>query len=310
MTEITLPSTLILLVVLLFVSLLIALIILWLRTRSQLKTASDEVDHLRTRFSPVLSIEKEVIRLQKEATTIAQNIEDTRNSYAEKRELLGQLEEEVAIFDEKLSFAAFGIYEPHFDFSDSQQYKEKIKEIRTRQKQMVSSKTATIVPVTWHVDGSLSKGRVMMNRQSRLTLRAFNGECASAIANARWNNVIAMKKRILNAVKQINNANMSSSLTINDDYVALKLDELHITHEYREQLKIEKDRRAERARAEREEKKLLAEARAAEQEERRYQKLLKKHGRKPARINDASRNWKQPWPRPTTQANAPGQWRK
>ena len=224
----------------------------------------------------MLSIEKEVVRLQKEATTIAKNIEDTRTSYAEKRKLLGQLEEEVAIFDEKLSFAAFGVYEPHFDFGDSQQYKEKIKEIRTRQKQMVSSKTATIVPVTWHVDGSLSKGRVMMNRQSRLTLRAFNGECASAIANARWNNVVAMEKRILNAEKQINNANKSSSLIINEEYVALKLDELHVTHEYREQLKIEKDQRAERARAEREEKKLLAEARTAEREERRYQKLLEK----------------------------------
>ena len=60
------------------------------------------------------------------------------------------------------------------------------------------------------------------------------------------------------------------------EYVAFKLDELHITHEYREQLKIEKDRRAERTRAEREENKLLTEARAAEGEERRYQKLLEK----------------------------------
>ncbi len=283
MTEITLPSSLILVVILIFVSILIILTVLWSRTRSQLnsaahnlKTASDEVDHLRTRFSPVLSIEEEVVRLQKEAAEISQNITNARTSYAEKRTMLGKLEEEVAVFDEKLSFAAFGVYEPHFDFGDSQQYKEKIKEIRTRQKQMVSSKTATIAPVTWHVDGSLSKGRVMMNRQSRLTLRAFNGECASAIANARWNNVVAMEKRILNAEKQINAANKSSSLVVNEGYVALKLDELHIAHEYREQLKIEKDRRAERARAEREEKKLLAEARAAEREERRYQKLLDK----------------------------------
>ena len=283
MNEITLPSSLVLLAVFIFLGLLIFLIVHWSRARSQLKSAeqnlettSDEVNRLRTRFSPALSLEKEVVRLQKECTEIAQNIALTRTSYAEKRKLLGQLEEEVAVFDEKLSFAAFGVYEPHFDFGDSQQYKEKIKEIRTRQKQMVSSKTATIAPVTWHVDGSLSKGRVMMNRQSRLTLRAFNGECASAIANARWNNVVAMEKRILNAEKQINSANKSSSLKINEDYVALKLDELHITHEYREQLKIEKDRRAERARAEREEKKLLAEARAAEREERRYQKLLEK----------------------------------
>jgi FKBP-type peptidyl-prolyl cis-trans isomerase len=116
----------------------------------------------------------------------------------------------------------------------------------------------------------------MINRQIRLTMRAFNNECEAAIANTRWNNVNAMEKRILNAATQINNANESMRLTISDRYVALKLDELHLAHEYRERLKIEREERAEMARAEREEKKLLAEAEAAEREEQRFQNLLDK----------------------------------
>ena len=56
----------------------------------------------------------------------------------------------------------------------------------------------------------------------------------------------------------------------------MKLDELHLTHEYRERLKIEKDERAELARAEREEKKLIAEAETAEREERKFAELLNK----------------------------------
>ena len=64
------------------------------------------------------------------------------------------------------------------------------------------------------------------------------------------------------------------NLVIHEDYVALKLDELHLTHEFRERLKIEEDERAERARAEREEKKLLADAEAAEREERKFAELL------------------------------------
>lgn len=116
----------------------------------------------------------------------------------------------------------------------------------------------------------------MINRQTRLTMRAFNNECEAAIANARWNNVVAMERRILNAAKQIDSANASMNLVLNRNYIALKLDELRLTHEYRERLKIEKDERAELARAEREEKKLLAEAEAAEREERRYAELLNK----------------------------------
>ena len=66
------------------------------------------------------------------------------------------------------------------------------------------------------------------------------------------------------------------NLEISGQYVELKIDELRLTHEYREQQKIEKEDRAELKRAEREEKKLLAEADAAEKEENKYLKLLEK----------------------------------
>jgi len=193
---------------------------------------------------------------------------------------------QVAIYDERLSFAELGVYEPHFDFSDSEAYKAAITAVRERQKDMVSSKTATICPADWTVDGSKSKGQAMVNRQTRLTMRAFNNECEAAIANTRWNNVNAMEKRIQTAAKQINSANESMRLTINDTYVALKLEELYLTHEYRERLKAEKEERAEMARAERDEKKLLAEAEAAEREELRFQQLLEK-ARSEAGVDEA-----------------------
>ncbi len=118
-----------------------------------------------------------------------------------------------------------------------------------------------------------------------LTMRAFNNECEAAIANTRWNNIVAMEKRILNSAKQVNGANSSMNLVISERYVALKIDELHLTHEYREQLKIEKDERAELARAEREKKRLLQEAQEAEREEVRYQKLLDR-ARKSAGVDE------------------------
>ena len=141
---------------------------------------------------------------------------------------------------------------------------------------MVSAKNATHCPTEWTIGESRSKGQAMINRQTRLTLRAFNSECTAALANVRWNNVVAMEKRILNSAKQIDSANASLNLTIDEKYISLKLDELHLTHEHKERLKIERDERAELARAEREEKRILAEAEAAEREERRYRALLDK----------------------------------
>ena len=272
------PSTIALLV---WLILPIVLLVLWLRARKRAKTTMKtvenherELEQLKSKYSPIISIESELDQLRSSAEVAQKETDDIRAQYTDKRSTLRKLEQQVAIYDERIAFAELGVYEPHFDFGDSDTYKASIKEMRDRQKAMVSSKSATVCPTDWTVDCSRSKGQTMINRQTRLTMRAFNNECEAAIANTRWNNVVAMEKRILNAAKQIDNSNTSMNLVIHEDYVALKLDELHLTHEFRERLKIEKDERAERARAEREEKKLLADAEAAEREEEKFAELL------------------------------------
>lgn len=261
----------------------ILILILWLRARGAKNRAEKRIaeaeataDVLKEKYAPITTVEDEIKTLKDTATGIQKQIEETRSSYSEKRATLKKLEQQVAIYDEKLSFAELGVYEPHFEFNDADEYKQEIKSIRDRQKAMVSAKTSTLCPTDWQVDGSRAKGQTMINRQTRLTMRAFNNECEAATANTRWNNVNAMEKRILNAATQIDKANESMNLRISEQYASLKLDELHATHEYRERLKVEKEERAELARAEREEKKLLAEAKAAEVDEERYQKLLDK----------------------------------
>jgi hypothetical protein len=263
------------------------LLVLWLRARRETLGLKDKFSSIipvgeqlalleKQAAREVSAAQEQVSRARDEELTILKGIDDQRAAYAEKRQILERLEQQVAIYDEKLAFAELGIYEPHFEFSDSEVYKAQILTVRQRQKVMLSAKIATTCPADWTVDGSRSKGQTMVDRQTRLTMRAFNNECQAAIANARWNNAAAMQKRIINAANQINGANASMRLEITKDYILLKIEELHLTHEYREKLKAEKDERVERARAEREEKKFLAEAEAAEREERRYQALLER----------------------------------
>lgn len=266
---------------------------LYVLAQHRLKQAKKQIaDLLRrltdveTRFEPILSIELELEGLAQQKSHLLEDIQAIRDNYREKRDTLDRLEAQIAVFDERLSFAELGVYEPHFDFKDSETFKRRIREVRDEQKAMISAKVATICPANWTVDGSLSKGKTMVNRQTRLTMRAFNNECEAAIANARWNNVVAMEKRIVNAAKQINSANVSMQLELSEEYVQLKLTELYLTHEYREQIKAEKDERAEKARAERSEKKLIAEARAAEKEENKYAELLSK-ARREAGVDEA-----------------------
>lgn len=249
---------------------------LWFQARSSSRRSSQEATALRERFAPVVSLDTEISRKRDEADATRRETAEVRSTYAEKRKLLDQLEQQVAVYDERLSFAELGVYEPHFDFSDSEEYKDSIRRCREEQKRMVSDKSAVSASNNWTVDGSKSKGQTMINRQTKLTLRAFNNECEAAIANVRWNNVNAMEKRIRTSASQIDGANASMNLKLEEDYIELRIKELRLTHEYREKQKAEKEERAEMARAEREEKKLLAEAEAAEKKEREYKRLLDK----------------------------------
>ncbi|PZQ19293.1 MAG: DUF4041 domain-containing protein [Ancylobacter novellus] len=231
---------------------------------------------LSLRYGGIVDAEQEVRILKAQAQTEQDLIERLRASYAEKKLVYDRLIREVAIFDDRLAFGEMGVYEPHFDFTDSEAFKQGIVEVRDAQKRMVSNKSAVVCSRQWTVDGSVAKGTTMTNRNIRLTLRAFNNECEAAISNTRWNNANAMEKRILNARKQVDSMNESNLVTITEAYVELKLKELFLTHEYREKLKEEKEERAEAVRAAREEQKLERDMERAEEEERHYAEMLAK----------------------------------
>ncbi|MBY3342893.1 DUF4041 domain-containing protein [Rhizobium laguerreae] len=237
---------------------------------------TSRVTEIEARFKDVLDLDAEAALLRAQNQQEVSQIEQLRASYAEKKIVYDRLLKEVAIFDEKLAFVEMGVYEPHFDYTDSEEYKQNIETVRAAQKQMVSLKTAVVCPTAWTVDGSTAKGQTMTNRNIKLTLRAFNNECDAAIANTRWNNVNAMEKRMGNALIQINKLNESNRVFITEEYVKLKFQELFLTHEYREKLKAEREERAELARAQKEEQKLIRDMERAEEDEARYQRLLDK----------------------------------
>ncbi|MBX3492167.1 MAG: DUF4041 domain-containing protein [Parvibaculum sp.] len=228
------------------------------------------------RFSGAVDAEAELDRIKGQVDAEVAKLNQMRSDYKDKRATYDRLLKEVAIFDEKLSFAEMGVYEPHFDFSDSETYKAAIATARDAQKEMVSSGGAVVCTTNWSVDGSAAKGKTMTARNIRLTLRAFNNECDAAIANTRWNNVNAMEKRILRAQEQIDKLNASNAVFITSDYLKLKLNELYLTHEYREKLKAERDERAEAARLAREEQRLLRDMEEAQEQEEHYERLLAK----------------------------------
>jgi hypothetical protein len=282
-----------------FVAVLVLVLTIWHEHRSWTQAMEIEVARrtsLEARFSQIVDADAEAARIVADAESTAQQrkvaaqqaletlaaqthvtmrkLEEIGRSYAETKARYTRLAKEVAAFDERLAFAEMGVYEPHFDFDTSEEFKNAIAEVRDRQKAMVSNNT-WVISRAWIIGGRATKGKTKSSAVL-LTLRAFNSECDAAIANVRWNNVKALEKRIENARKFINRQNVPNAIEITERYFALKLEELRLTHEYREKLKQENEEQLASTRSAREEQKLLHDMELAEQEEARYQRMLSK----------------------------------
>ena len=237
---------------------------------------------MRARYARVVDVEKERARVADERDKLAARIKKRRaawkTEYEETVSELSQLNDQLVSTRDQVAMESFGLYEPIFDFEDPEDFKKKLKEIRAEQKDMLRGKTAAVCQTEWTVEGSKAKGRTMTNRQLRLMLRAFNGECDAAMGKVRYNNVGTLEKRIERAFKAINKLGESNTCSITHKFLAFKLDELHLVHELREKLQaVREEQKAirqqmrEEARAQREIEKARAEA---EKEESRYDKAL------------------------------------
>lgn len=205
-------------------------------------------------------IQKNIDNAKKELESLNQEIITKNNSInnldveiKEKKLMIDDLTDEV-------SYQEFGFYRPKYDCMSSTEYTEKIKEIRTKQKNLVKDKKALSFSTEWTLDGSKAKGRAMNNDNMKMVLRAFNNECDVLISKVKFNNVERIEDRIKKVALQIDKLNTRNKISILQSYIDLKIEELHLVHEH--------------AVKKQEEKEILREQRAQEREEAKLQKEI------------------------------------
>lgn len=216
-------------------------------------------------------------------SSLQDRIKELRSSYSEKKSIYDELEKAISIYREDAEFAEMGAFEPHFDFDTSEEFKESIRENRSKQKDMLRVKSrdgAIWCGTDWTVHNSRAEGKKMTTRAINLTARAFNGECDAAIANCTFKNWSIMHDRIQAAFDKINALNEVNDVHISRKYLELKTQELDLVHSYKMKKQAEKEEQREiRAQMAEERKAQLEIERAikdAEAEEARAQKALDK----------------------------------
>ncbi|MDF1662766.1 MAG: DUF4041 domain-containing protein [Planctomycetota bacterium] len=243
------------------------------------------------RFKDILDVEAEVNATQLRLKELEQlkvktesEYEQTCTSYQMEAGsiLVGikALKKELRELDELANLQEFGFYPKHYEFSTVDQFKDRISKVQERMKGLIKDKAAAVCHTTWHIDGNVKKGQKMINEAIKVALRAFNGECDAAIAKVKYNNILVMEKRIRKSCEAINKLNKSNQVEITKTYLNLKLEELHLAHEYEELKQAIKEEQRELKEQMREEQKALKELekiqKQAEKEEESFEKALAK----------------------------------
>lgn len=176
---------------------------------------------------------------------------------------------ELSSVEEALEIQSFGFYKPRYGFESSTQYVARLVTIRDKQKRMISEDKAAPCDTKWTVGGSAAEGKKMVKQQSKLMLRAFNGECDAAVAKVKYDNVVTLQERITKAYEAINKLGEVQRVFISQQYLDLKLAELHLVHEHREKVQEEKEEQKRIREQMREEQKAQAEIERAKAEAER-----------------------------------------
>lgn len=254
--------------------------------KSELEALQQKYDELQALLTPemrnalalqekIRELEQSIQSEQKEIESLDKAIADKQNHISLLDNTISNKKSEIVSLDDEILVQEFGLYEPYFDFANALDYKEELAKIRSKQKELIKNKTAVSGATEWTVNGSASKGKKMVSDTQKLLLRAFNTECDELVAKVKYTNFDASLNKIYKSAEAISKLGTIMHISINSNYLDLKIKELRLAFEYQQKKQEEKEAqkaaRAEMREAARLQKEIEAQRKKIEKEQTHYQ---------------------------------------
>jgi Domain of unknown function (DUF4041)/Meiotically up-regulated gene 113 len=224
--------------------------------------------------SNILLKENEIKDRERTLATLAQEQEELKFKTDRLRVEVGELEEEANI-------QSFGFYQPKYSFISFGDYYLQLKQVKGYQKDMLRDDKAAICRTSWVVKDSEKEGKKLAKNFLRLVLIIFNSECDGIVSRVKPSNIVASEEKIKKHFKSLNRASQVIDCEITEEYLRLKLRELHLQYESECKKQEEKEQEQElnaRMKQESKDQRKLEEEnkkiREAEERERRYEQQI------------------------------------
>lgn len=196
------------------------------------QTIDDLKDQLLPEHNDIRVLNQQIADLKQSCDLEKNRLTALKDSYFDVENKIHNLRQEYIELDEEILYQSYSLFKPMYDFSTSEEYKDRLDDIRAQQKEMIRDKTAAICSTKWTVNGSEAKGRKVTNDNIKLLLRCFNTDCENAIDRVKYSNIESMKARINKSYESLNKLGQGNQITISPAYLQLKLEELSLAIEY------------------------------------------------------------------------------
>ncbi len=279
------PISVLLLITLGAISVCIGLVVFLVRAKKSKRKLLETIHYYQEKYKYVENLDWEMEKRTEEfldtESVLQQQIQTTKSSFAKLKSnyqqasmVYEELRRENELLKDTLEIAEYGVYEPHYELDTSEDYRQKLRENKEAQKELIRNEEAVMCFTSWKLGDSRKQGEVMIKRAIKLTLRAFNGECDTLIGKVKWNNIEQSEKRIRKTFEAINKLNKSNDVHIQEEFLDLKIDELRLTHEYALKKYEEKEEQRRVREQMREEEKARRDFEKAQREAEKEEKLL------------------------------------
>lgn len=260
-----------------------------IQLEKELRDKENEITEIKkenNRYKEIIEKEENTTKSEKENIKLLQEKEnkiqqDIENKNEELKELNKKIEEKQEIYielDDAILLQNFDLYEPQYNFMNSQMYKDKLNEIREKQKKMIKNNKAAICEKKWSIEGSIEKGKKFTDDNIKQILKTFNIECENVISKVKFNNFESSKKRIQKSFNSLNKLNYINQIKIEQEFLNLKMDELRLAYEYSRKVQEEKEEIRQKRELQREEQKAIKELEEKrielEKEKKHYSNVL------------------------------------
>lgn len=250
--------------------------------KSDIERLTSENQYLNSLLTPemktAVAINAEIQKLTAEKDSILAEIEESKKKRQNLVQEIFSLDKEIEkkkefiiFMDDEMLYQDFGLYTPIYNLTNSEMYKNKLDVVRAQQKQLIDNNKAATFPTNFTYNNSAAQGKKIVQDNVKQILRAFNNECEATIDKVKFNNVEAIRKRIIKSYEDLNKLNAKMQIALTPTYLDLKLQEMNLCYEYAIKKQEEKEEQKRIREEQREAQKLqkeIEEARRTSEKER------------------------------------------